>query len=220
MLRAARSERLSDAKRVSVLAAITAPTPALARRSSGLKIVLGLGALTIAGGVFLHRSAPAPAEPKPDSPPALVATAVQSPAPIVVAPSNAVAVEDLPSVAVPARTASRGERPARAASSTPAPAVEVAPPSDDLSAETALLRAVRDDLRANRTASALQRLDDYDARFPRGLMREEASVERVEALVRAGDRASARALGQRMLVERPAGPFARKLRSLVGDGGT
>jgi hypothetical protein len=66
------------------------------------------------------------------------------------------------------------------------------------------------------SAAALQAVDQYDRKFPRGALSEEAALVRVEALVARGDRASAAALARRFLVAHPHSVHVAKLQALVG----
>jgi hypothetical protein len=67
-------------------------------------------------------------------------------------------------------------------------------------------------------AGALRSLDDFDRRFGRGPMGEEAALLRVEATAARGDRAGAAALAQRFLAEHPRSVHASRIRSIVGEG--
>lgn len=69
---------------------------------------------------------------------------------------------------------------------------------DDLTAELALLDAARTKLAANDTAQALVTLSKYDASFPRGTMRTDAQLLRLETLLKAGRRAEAETLGKKI----------------------
>lgn len=91
---------------------------------------------------------------------------------------------------------------------TPAPEVPVvapAPPSkpvanagDTLEAELALLEPARAALEKKDAAAALVAIGKYDAKFPRGSMRTEATLIRLEALLAAGRRTDAEALGKKL----------------------
>ena len=59
-------------------------------------------------------------------------------------------------------------------------------------------------------------LEHYRARFPMGVMEEEARVLEIEALARAGQSARARELGGQFLASRPASPLAERVRRVVG----
>jgi hypothetical protein len=63
---------------------------------------------------------------------------------------------------------------------------------------------------------ALQAVDQYDRKFPRGALSEEAALVRIEALAARGDRPGAAALARRFLLAHPRSVHAAKLRALVG----
>jgi hypothetical protein len=85
-----------------------------------------------------------------------------------------------------------------------------------LGQETALLQGVRESLATARVAEALTRLDDYDARFPRGVLREEAAVLRVQSLVAVGRSTEATELVTRFERDAPTSGYARRMRKLLG----
>ena len=64
---------------------------------------------------------------------------------------------------------------------------------------------------------AAKELDSYARRFPAGSLRTEAKVLRIEALMLRGDRAGATRLGRALLQRSPKGPYARRIRSLLGE---
>ena len=86
-----------------------------------------------------------------------------------------------------------------------------------LAAELASLDRARSALAQGQASQALALLDDHAVHFPRGVLATEATVLRIEALVRAGDRASAVALAHRFLAANAASPYAPRVRSLVGE---
>ena len=67
--------------------------------------------------------------------------------------------------------------------SSPPPRRPVGAAREEISALRAALQRLR---RGNDPASALRLLDQYDRRFPRGLLRQEVMVTRVEALLAVG----------------------------------
>ncbi len=103
------------------------------------------------------------------------------------------------------------------ASAPPPPrAVPAAPAIDTasgLAEEVAAIDAARATLDRGDAAGSLGQLDAYQRRFPRGTLRQEAAVMRIDALLRAGDRRAARALADRLLAAGP-GPYAERIRSL------
>ncbi len=75
-----------------------------------------------------------------------------------------------------------------------------------LRAESALIAAAHRALLAGDASAALARIADYDARFPRGALREERDLERVLALCAAGRGAESRAAARRFLRSFPDSP--------------
>ncbi|MBL8939443.1 MAG: hypothetical protein JNM69_33085 [Archangium sp.] len=69
---------------------------------------------------------------------------------------------------------------------------------DDLMAELAFVDGARKALAAKDAANALTSLAAYDAKFPRGTMRTDAQLLKLEALLLAGRRSDAEALGKKV----------------------
>jgi hypothetical protein len=142
----------------------------------------------------------APSVPSPASRPAAqrkshasVAAPDLAPAPSATPDVVPVAAPPAPSIVVAEPEASR--RPAiQPARTTRAPVDDEAPvPAAE---EARLLQLVFHELRSETSAAdiALTTLDDYDRRFPSGLLRGEARLARVEALLALGRRAEALAV--------------------------
>lgn len=169
-------------------------------------LVIGalLAGLTVAGVLSVRGSA----RPVEVPPPAPLAPSPPAPAP---APTRAV-VE--PWVPVPAP-----------APVVPAPAIVKPSPRADahpieggtLAQQIALLDRARAALTAGDAAHAQELVNDYEARFPDGSFVEEAEVLRVEALIRAGDRAGATRVGTRFLSAHPTSAHAARVRALLGS---
>lgn len=102
------------------------------------------------------------------------------------------------------------DTPRRREVSRPAPAPTPAP-IPDLERELALLRAARDALAHDDTATAMAALADHAKRFPSGLLREERLLLRVEALCAAGDVDAARDEATSFASAHPASPHAKKI---------
>lgn len=81
--------------------------------------------------------------------------------------------------------------------------------------EIADLDRARKELAAGQPAKAVAILERHRARFPNGVMDEEASVLLIEALARAGEAERARSLGKAFLAARPASPLAARVRRIV-----
>lgn len=99
----------------------------------------------------------------------------------------------------------------------PRPAANVAkagePTDDRLEQEAALLARAQAELRAGRAASALEALDDHDAAFKGGVLREERLAQRVLVLCALGRSEEARAEAQRFLALFPRAPTAERVRT-------
>ena len=89
--------------------------------------------------------------------------------------------------------------------------------SQSLAREVALLREARLALARGDARAALGAIDRRDREFPRGSLGPEATVLRVESLVRAGDRARARTVASSFLRRQPRGPHADRMRALLGE---
>jgi len=95
--------------------------------------------------------------------------------------------------------------------------VHVGDKSDSLADELAAIELARGTLVRNNPAQCLRLLDDYTRRFPKRRLDAEATVLRIEALSANGDRAGALHLGKAFLAKQPQGPYARRVRSLIGE---
>jgi hypothetical protein len=89
--------------------------------------------------------------------------------------------------------------------------------SDTLAREVALLREARLALAHGDARAALTAIDRRDREFPQGSLGPEATVLRVESLVRAGDRARATNVASSFLLYQPRGPHADRMRALLGE---
>jgi hypothetical protein len=91
-------------------------------------------------------------------------------------------------------------------------------PSDPaLGEQVSAIDRARRALGDGNAAGALRELDDYESRFPRGALGEEAEALRVEALLAEGDRAAAARVGARFLAAHPASPHAARVRALLAQ---
>lgn len=88
--------------------------------------------------------------------------------------------------------------------------------SDSLAKELSLIDSARAALLRGEPSVALRTLNAYRAQFPRGALRAEATVQRVEALIATGDRASAATIGNAFLKRHPESPYSRRIASLLG----
>jgi hypothetical protein len=166
-------------------------------RSWAAKIVLGLSTVTLVAGipvgyVLLTRDAPAP---QPIAPPTHA-----RPAPIPVAPPAPPLAAAAPAPAV--------DTPA----TPPAPARPAGPASSALRAEVAALDAVRSTLANDDPAGALSFLAAYFRTFPRGRLRYEAEVLRIDAWAKAGRPDAAKRHAQEFLKRHPNSVLAARVR--------
>lgn len=144
-------------------------------------------------------AAVAPTRPEPPSapqkaPPSEVAT------PVAASPVAA----DLPKAKAPRAVArqNRVTAPVPSAEAPVAVAPEPATPPSALAVETSLLGEALTRLRQRRDArGALETLDSYDARFPRGALRREADGTRVDALLLLGRADDALSVLRRLTLE-------------------
>ena len=142
-------------------------------------------------------------------------------APIVVplpAPAPAAVAPAAPALA-PSVEAAPAPRPAHHAHVAAPARVETAAPANRLAEETALLASANAELRRGDARRALSLLDDYDRRYPSGVLREEVLATRVIARCQLGpapDKAARRGASA-FLARHPASPLAPRVRSSCGD---
>jgi outer membrane protein assembly factor BamD (BamD/ComL family) len=117
-------------------------------------------------------------------------------------------------VARPRVLATRELKHARA---TTTPATRRDPPAtaDDLRGEIDLIDAARGALRTGTATRALELLGRYAARFPHGSLAPEGTALRVEALMRLGRSAEARAIARRFVAANPTSPLVERMNSLA-----
>ena len=87
---------------------------------------------------------------------------------------------------------------------------------DTYGAQVELIDRARALASAKDSAGALRALDEYDRRFPSGLLSEEASLLRIEEIAARGDRETASSLARRFLAEYPRSVHAERLQPLLG----
>ncbi len=176
---------------------------AAARGRGWWKVLLGTLGTGLAVTVFLlasHRGAPAVAPPArpahPAAPPSASAATATTP------DIPTLAVTDLPVVPRPpvvsSRAVKRGD-------------------GDSVAEQLAALDAIRRELAGVQPAAALRDLDSFDAKYAASPFADEAAVLRIEALEASGDRSAARQRGRAFLAASPGSPYAKRVRSLVGE---
>jgi TolA-binding protein len=209
LLRAGRSDAMSaDSRRAilgalgvggSLLAAGTIAAGVKAGSGKGLLAALGLGSVSALGiwaGVHFTSL------DTPQAPPVVPRAAPQ--APLVTAKPAPEAPEPLSVDALPTAETPKATAPARAA-------------ADPLSLELSAIESARSALGRRDYSRALRLLDEHAKRFPKAHLMAEATVLRIEALVARGDKAAATRIGKAFLSRDPNGPYARRVRSLLGD---
>ena len=101
----------------------------------------------------------------------------------------------------------------------PAHADAAPAPTNRLAEETALLAAANGELRRGDAHGALSLLDDYDRRYPSGVLREEVLATRVIARCQLGaapDKVARRGASA-FLARHPSSPLAPRVRSSCGE---
>lgn len=192
--------------------------------ATGVKVAVGgaVGAIAIWSSVALvDRSGPSGSEV---TPPAAVHVeqmprAERAPAPIeeqVQAPTETPTLDDGAEEAeLPNEAEAIEEREERAVGSRAhGPSKSTA--TDDLGRELASLDRARSALRSGDAAGCLRLLGEHSRKFPKQRMAVEASVLRIEALSASGNAAAAGRAGRVFLAKHPKGPYAQRVRSLIG----
>lgn len=168
---------------------------------TGAKVAVGgaLGAILVWSSVSLLREE---AKPVVEARPVIVHQApVREPAPAE-PPAEVSPAEEEPDLApVKAAPAGRGQ------SGT----------ANDLGRELASLDEARAALRGGEPERSLRLLDEHARKFPRQSLRLEATVLRIEALSSSGRSEAARRAGNDFLAKHPNGPYAQRVRSLIGS---
>jgi hypothetical protein len=113
------------------------------------------------------------------------------------------------------KTSSRPREP-HAPASANGPRVAPRPPS--LGSEVELLERARALLAHDDPAQALRALDEYTQTLRDVALRDEATLLRIDALARSGQRSAAEQLARRFVDEHPDSPLADRARKLTGLG--
>lgn len=157
--------------------------------------------------------------PTTDEPPVVAAVLrTADPTHAALAPTHATLAPVVPASLAPSPEPLLAPEPAKAAASLPAPSVAKRPSvSEALQQELAQLDLVRARLSSGRAEQALSLLDAYDRGSPRGSLRLEAEVLRIDALSRSGRVDQARARARAFLTRHPTSVLAARVRRLAGD---
>ena len=172
--------------------------------------VVEVGAAAPAAPPVASVAAPAP-RPQPQAS-AVTATATETAAPMATPMATATSAPALRPVPAPVPPTTPTTPPA--AQTTPV-APEPRAPALALGQQVAALDRAREALAAGNAAGALRQLDEYDREFPRGVLAQEATAVRIDALAQQGNLDAAARLAERFLAANPRSPNAARLRLLV-----
>jgi hypothetical protein len=176
---------------------------------------------------FAQASSPAqaPVAPPLESPPtvALVAPALESPptvalvAPPLESPPTVEAAAHLTGLPSPRPLAGDALPTSYPTSSGGRQAESGGPTASTLHAEIDLLNAARMALSAGDRPRALELLERFETQFPEGVLRPEAAILRLEALVASGDRPAAARVARAFLASNPLSPYAPRIQRLLSQ---
>jgi len=140
----------------------------------------------------------------------------QQPKPVANAPVRSAAMPHAPAAQTPesAPTAAPQAEPAEK------PAPVTARTADSLAEEVAILSRASAELRAGRPAAALTALDEHRRKFPRGVLTQERSSARVQALCALGRTKEAQVELARLERASPSSPHVARARKACGLGAT
>jgi len=197
---------------VTATASAATASQAAAGAAAGNALGIKLAApwlVSLVGGVVLTGAAVTyVALPSEKAPPAEATTLPQAQTEAKASPRPAEPEATAPEALPPEQPAERVVRSAAAAPSGD---------SKSIAREIAALDEVRRSLAGGQPRKALEQLGSYGKNHPRGVLRQEATLLRIEALSRVGDRSGARRLADRFLSDNPKSPHARRVRALVGE---
>jgi TolA-binding protein len=220
LLRSARDDAPTASSRARALAAIaalgatgTATTTKAAVSVAAIgKLFLGVLAVSAVGTAVVVGARSSERSPAPHEMPAASASArTVAPVATVSAPPREDASSPTPVIPAPTAETSARKQPVAAGGSAVPPIA-----SSSLADEVGALEGARAALARGDADAALRALDRYRATFPRGVLSQEATVLRVEALSRKGDRAAASDLARRFVDAHPESPTTERVRSLGG----
>lgn len=197
-------------RRLLGAARVEQPSPALSARMAG---ALGLPRAPLSDAPVRSGTSSSP-------PPAAVTAATTTGGSIAAAVGVSAVVVGLALVGVFAfRPASRVV-PVATTVSVPRAPTPIAPsptatPGDEVGDQIRVLDAARVALRGQTPRRAIDLLDGYVNRYPRGTFRPEATVLRIEALVQDGRSPEAAVLGKQFRAAYPDSPLVKRVNELV-----
>jgi hypothetical protein len=169
-----------------------------ALKATLLKISAAVVGVGIAGGGLYLALRPEPAKVEAPS----VVTAKPAPVPNAPAPDLVESTPPAPPQAEPA--AKRSPAASRSA--------------DSLAQEVAILSRASSELRAGRPAAALKALDEHQRSFPSGVLTQERTAARIQALCALGRTKEARSALERLARTSPNSPHEARARKACGFG--
>ena len=179
---------------------------------------LALG-LLIGGSLLVNSQTPTAVPASPPAGPVLAPSPSPSPSPSNVdhpVEVPTVTPEALPTIAPPPDPAQKPAPTAGRARSIATSQNMRPDTASSLEREIALLDAVKSKLGAGAAADASHALDTYDAEFPQGTLRPEATVLRIRTLLLQGRRDEAQRLADDFLAKHPGSVHAKRIRALLG----
>lgn len=209
---AARAERPSDARKEEILERVIGKPPG--GRNGGQRLLGPLVVLAlIIGGVTVWQRRGATPPPEPPATPQVVEPP-SAPTPPVAPPEPQLAPVNEP--VEPPPTTTPISTPAQPAPSDPPRPRRPVDEPDLLAREVALLDEARAALSTD-AKRTLAILEQHRRDFPKGALRVEAELVRIEAHLRTGDRRRAEQIGNRLIKADPTGPVAARARRLLED---
>jgi len=217
LLRLARSEGPSAESRRRILAGLgvgvaagtlSAPSDAAqnmpSNAASSAAVKWGFASVVAVGAAVVAFLSLQPKAPSNVVPPRVSAAAPQATPPVATASTSGelvpvTKVEDLPKL------------PDSAGADAPKSAS-----TPSLADEVAAIKSAKSTLASGNAVQALRELDAYRSHFPHGRLGQEATVVRIEALLRSGNQAAASAIADRFLSAHPDSPYSARVRTLVG----
>ena len=193
-----------------VVSRVAAPPPpaVLAPAPRGVQAPRGVGPARPHEGAAVPALEPAPAAEPPVANAPRPASAAAFSAAMTPPPSVAPSV---PAAAVPSEHTGSASFDTEAAR----PAVSAEAPPSTLGEETKALDRARRSLAVKRPAEALAALDGYRQTWPRGALRAEAALLRVEALLRLGNRSAAEREAAAIIAQAPGSRYATRAAALL-----
>lgn len=145
------------------------------------------------------------------------ANVVIAPRPPTAAPATLDAPKPMKAAPASSSTAETQAEPSRSSGSRAKGALGDREQTNSIAGEIERLDVARRALGDSRPRDALRALSDYDARYPAGALKQEATLLRIEALSAAGDLDSARRIGDRFLRDNPRTPHEQRIRTAIRE---